>query len=351
MRAQPASLTSRPIRALIVTLGLWVTVRATLLWSETGPTTPPTSVSRSAPAIPASAAQASSSLLEASFRPAPSMVLASAIGPHRLQQARVLIAILSHRDRPQVAAIARTLEAASPYFPTDHPQENRPLTPATQSPAPLALARLLPKSRDRLSISIWTLVRPQLATDALAPGAELGGSQSGIRIFAPLNHRVAVTGQANTPLGRSSGSEASIGFAWRIPHLTLLAERRVAITTGGRNDFAFTAAGGADGIRLPAGAKLDTYVQAGVVGRDGFLDGAVRVERSIADLPGLSLAAGAGLWGGIQPGVGRIDIGPQLVARLHLGAQAMRIGAEWRQRVAGAASPSSGPALSLGADF
>jgi hypothetical protein len=29
----------------------------------------------------------------------------------------------------------------------------------------------------------------------------------------------------------------------------------------------------------------------------------------------------------------------------------LRLGAEWRQRVAGKAKPGSGPALSLGADF
>ena len=65
----------------------------------------------------------------------------------------------------------------------------------------------------------------------------------------------------------------------------------------------------------------------------------------------LILSVGAGLWGGAQPGVSRIDIGPQIVARIAVAETSLRVSAEWRQRVAGDAAPASGPSVTVGFDF
>ena len=112
-----------------------------------------------------------------------------------------------------------------------------------------------------------------------------------------------------------------------------------------------TAFGGFNDIPLPGGLRLDGYGQAGVVGGDAFVDGAVRAARTIMTSGKARLSAGAGLWGGAQPGVRRVDIGPQIVATLPINARAVRISGEWRQRVAGNAAPISGPSITLGFDF
>jgi hypothetical protein len=130
--------------------------------------------------------------------------------------------------------------------------------------------------------------------------------------------------------------------------LRILAERRQALGSEGRNAFSLTLHGGASAVSLPAGFRLDSYAQAGVVGarsRELFADGALRATRPV--IGGLSLGAGA--WGAAQPGVSRLDVGPSATLRMPtLGAT---LSADWRFRVAGDARPGSGPALTLSTDF
>ena len=59
-------------------------------------------------------------------------------------------------------------------------------------------------------------------------------------------------------------------------------------------------------------------------------------------------SGGFGLWGGVQPGLYRVDAGPRLTMRVR---DNVRVHVDWRQRVAGNASPPSGPALTLAGDF
>ena len=87
-----------------------------------------------------------------------------------------------------------------------------------------------------------------------------------------------------------------------------------------------------------------------MVGRDGFADSALRVERRVQTGAG-RLAVGLGSWDGVQPGLARLDIGPQIVARTQMGGQALRVSAEWRQRIAGNTQPGSGPVITLRTDF
>lgn len=109
-----------------------------------------------------------------------------------------------------------------------------------------------------------------------------------------------------------------------------------------------TAYGGFDDLALGR-LRLDAYAQAGVVGlrrRDGFVDGALRLS-----LPAGRFRMGAGAWAAAQPGVARLDVGPQLSLRLTVGGASVAVAADWRLRVAGSARPGSGPALTLATSF
>lgn len=215
-----------------------------------------------------------------------------------------------------------------------------------------ALIPPAPRARSRLTVSAWAMVRPGHG-GSLAGGGQLGASQAGVRARYALTPAVAIAARLSAPLG-GGGRETALGMEWkpaRALPLWLAAERRWRPGTDG---FALGGYGGIDRVALPAGLLLDAYGQAGMVGlkrRQAYGDGAVRVERRLAEGRRASLSVGGGLWGAAQPGVARVDIGPQLVARIPLGATTIRAGLDWRYRIAGDARPGSGPALSIGADF
>lgn len=199
-------------------------------------------------------------------------------------------------------------------------------------------------------MSAWVLVRRD-GPPPLGTGGELGGSQAGIRGFYTMAAPVALTARVSRPLARAQGSEASAGIALRHGNIGLLLERRVALDSAGRNDFSATAYGGVSEIKLGHGVRLDGYAQLGIVGGDAFVDGAIRVERTFATIGNTRVSAGAGAWGGAQPGAKRVDAGPQVVAQLPVEGSNIRVSAEWRERVFGDAAPRSGPSITLGVDF
>lgn len=198
--------------------------------------------------------------------------------------------------------------------------------------------------------SLWIAAREGSGITLASGAGQLGGSQAGVRVYRTLTPGLALTGRLSTALA-AKGAEASAGIALRHGAFAVLAERRVAIDSGGRNDWSLTAVAGVSDVKLPFGALVDGYAQAGVVGRDGFADGALRIERPVFARGPSRLSLGVGIWGSIQPGVARLDVGPQIVARTAVAGRPFRISAEWRQRVAGAATPGSGPVVTLGADF
>jgi hypothetical protein len=59
-------------------------------------------------------------------------------------------------------------------------------------------------------------------------------------------------------------------------------------------------------------------------------------------------SAGLGVWGGAQPGLYRVDVGPRVTMKVR---RNVRVHFDWRQRVAGNALPGSGPAITLAGDF
>ncbi|MEO5707284.1 MAG: hypothetical protein ABIT10_07055 [Alteraurantiacibacter sp.] len=105
---------------------------------------------------------------------------------------------------------------------------------------------------------------------------------------------------------------------------------------------------------LPLGATAEAYAQAGYVSGEGhtaFVDGQVRVDRSVVRRDDFDLRAGGGAWGGAQRGSARLDVGPSAAVTFRLGEARGRLAADYRFRVAGDAQPASGPALTLSAGF
>ncbi len=168
------------------------------------------------------------------------------------------------------------------------------------------------------------------------------------------SRRVSLVGRVTSPLA-GRGREASLGIEWRpgkMP-LRLVAEQRFAMD-GGKGGPAAGVIFGTGPASIGSRFTLESYAQAGVIRRtrtELFADGAVRIARPIVSLGPAKVDLGLGGWGGAQPGAARFDIGPTLAARLPIGNKAIHVSLDWRQRIAGRARPTSGPALTIGSDF
>ncbi|HET7709278.1 MAG TPA: hypothetical protein VFK50_07075 [Sphingomicrobium sp.] len=216
--------------------------------------------------------------------------------------------------------------------------------------SPVVSPPLPPARLDRLQLSSWALLRGRSAGSTLASGGTLGGGQAGARLTYAFDRRLAAQIRTSSPVGGGRGVEVAVGARYQplrsIP-VWINAERRQAIGDYGRSAFALFAEGGLYEQHLPWKFQLDAYIQGGLVGisrRDLFVDGGLTATRPLFR----NYSVGAGLWGGAQPGVYRIDVGPRLSMKV---SDNIRIHADWRQRLAGKADPGSGPALTLAADF
>lgn len=210
-------------------------------------------------------------------------------------------------------------------------------------------------SQRRLTASAWLFLRDEGAA-GLFPGGSLGGSQAGAHLAYRINddarRPLSASARLYVPVDRPRGSEAAIGLDWQplaaLP-LHILAERRQRIGREGRSDFAVTVYGGGERQLFGGRVRVEAYGQVGVVGveeRDLFADGAVTAGARAGPVE-----IGAGAWGGAQPGVSRLDVGPQATVRIPVGRTNVRASAQYRFRVAGDAAPASGPALTIATDF
>ena len=212
----------------------------------------------------------------------------------------------------------------------------------------------------RWGVTAWMLWRPDVAS-GFAQSPLLGGSQAGARLDYRLGEgrlgRIGAYARLSRALTGPSSEEGAVGLAWRPGRLpvSLLAERRQRLGPGGRSGFALMAAGGLGPRDVAPRVQAEGYAQAGVVGApglDGFADGKASLGYRLTGVANRhDLSLGAGLSGSAQPGAERLDIGPELRLRLPLGTGAMRLSTEWRERIAGDARPSRGPAVTLIAVF
>jgi len=349
-------MTGRPLRFLALVLGGWICVRAAILsptwWNDaarTAPTAliskrphepPPTGVHARAPApAPATAPEALARTpppwaISYLIRDLPYKVDGRVPSPHEWPVMESAVSAQGARAATGDGAVARALLPSDP-------------APAFPSPALPPSAAAGP-----WSASAWLLVRRDRGgRPGLIPGGTLGGSQAGARLGYRLRRGVSLSARVYAPLRRPAGAELAAGAAWRpagaVP-VVILAERRQPFGAQGRSAFAIAAHGGGS-LALPAGLRLDLYGEAGIVGlrsRDAFADASARVSAAVGPIE-----IGAGAWGGAQPGASRLDAGPTLSWQLPAARANLRLEADWRFRLAGDASPGSGPALTLAADF
>lgn len=337
---------SPPLRFLAIVLGGWAALRTALVappwW------TPPAGAAATAP--------------QARPRPDlhPSRSAARAPGSKLAQakdQATYAIAIQLpggvRPDRRPAPAPSFPPSALSGNGGAKHPAAALPpFRPPIASPPGPGFVQASP---GRWSLSVWAFVR-QGDPAPLASGGMLGGSQAGARLTYRLNRDsarpLALSARLSTPLRSAAGADAALGIDWkpvrRLP-VHLLAERRQALGREGRSAFAVTLYGGVSDAPLGP-FRIDGYAQAGLVGarsRDRFGDGSLRVSLPLAG----RARFGAGAWAAAQPGLARLDIGPQAALRLPVAGRAVTLAADWRVRVAGDAEPGSGPTLTLSSDF
>ena len=240
--------------------------------------------------------------------------------------------------------LSRMASAASP------PRRSTVAEPRQSLPPAAVAARL-----DRIELSAWALLRNRQGIvsgpSALSTGGTLGGSQAGARLSYNINRQIAATLRTSSTVG-ARGGEVAAGLRFRpfrsIP-VAVIAERRQALGRygGGRSAFALFAEGGLYGKPIGWGFNLDGYAQGGIVGarsRDLFFDGGATLTRPVHG----RYSAGFGVWGGVQPGLYRVDAGPRVTMQMRSN---VRVHLDWRQRLAGNAEPGSGPAVTLAADF
>ncbi|MGE4323648.1 MAG: hypothetical protein AB7E60_11545 [Sphingobium sp.] len=212
---------------------------------------------------------------------------------------------------------------------------------------------------DRWRMSSWILWRDGSGPGTgYAPPGRLGGSQAGVRLDTALTSvgpgTLFAYTRVTTALTRPAAPEAALGFAVqptrRVP-VSLAVERRIALGSGARDAMAVIVAGGFGPVAVATSIETEGYAQAGFVGlhsMDRFIDGKLS---AFVLKPTQHLRLGASLSGGAQPGVSRLDLGPEIQIRLPSAPLASRLSVEWRARIAGTAAPSSGLAITLAADF
>lgn len=286
----------------------------------------------------------------AAHRPAPVLAGGGGFGADRHSLRYAMMARLL--GSPQGAAAAAMPERTGLWASMP---PTAPAVPASGQPF------WIQRSPTDWSISGWVYLREGSgrAPAGVVAGSQLGGSQAGLRLARGIadSGRLRAYVRATMAIDRPAQRELAVGTAFApVRHLPvdLAIEQRVAAGREGRTALAVMATGGVSEVPLPAGFRLDTYVQAGIVGarrRDGFADGAVVIDHDLGPDGTSPVRLGMVAAGAVQPGVARIDAGPRLTLRLPEVGEGSRIALDWRQRIAGHARPESGLALTLAADF
>lgn len=298
---------------------------------------------------------------------APSPTAAQPVAPDRATRAR---AIAGHtllmaagfaqmQLPPEIAAWFNALPAdRARRWPAEQGSDTQASLAGTQRQAGEPAA----SATRRWSADGWLLWRDDSSSPLLSGRPAYGRSQAGAVVryhLAPSSgHRPQAYLRGSAALQGSREQEAALGLSARplarVP-VRLAAELRASDRTDGTSlrpaAFAVTEL---PPQPLPGGLVAEGYGAAGYVGGQGstaFVDGQVRVDRSLASVRDFTLRAGGGAWGGAQQGAARLDIGPTASLSFNLGETRARVAADYRVRVAGDARPASGPALTLSAGF
>lgn len=181
------------------------------------------------------------------------------------------------------------------------------------------------------------------------------------RVYARAYHALVTGGESELAGGVSARPVGSIPVRL---YGELRAVRNPALTSEGvstRTDLrpAAYAVTEFPPQKLPLGFSLEAYGAGGYVGGDAstyFLDGQAAVTRPVTRISktGVGSAAvslGAGVWGGAQEGVSRVDVGPTLRFDVDIGKLPARVSVDYREQVAGDAEPDSGVAATVSTRF
>ncbi len=366
---------SPPVRFVLAAMMLWTGARISL-WTPAGE---PRFASIALPALPAGSyfplnfSNASIAAVDRRRGDAATPLLLGAIAPLAVSQRTT--SLLRSALRLDMAARSPIAATPAPAPTVRNVESDRWMMLAAFSPSiaqPLlmryprrtsqtAVENQISQWPSRLRFSTYALWRSGGGQIGLANQGELGGSQAGARALyrfaSPGSVELSLAARISRPIESSRGMEAAIGVSARPVRdfpVEVTLERRIALDNGGRNAWSLGMAGGVDRQRLLAGLELDAYLQAGAVGarsRDLYGDVAFAVSRPIALSDRTTLSLGGGTWASAQPGISRVDIGPQVTLRVPAGEASMRVTLGWRQRVIGNANPGSGPVLTVGTDF
>lgn len=254
----------------------------------------------------------------------------------------------------------------APLPPTPPPPPPPPLAEqprTTFSPRLLPFSPVQDRSRDRRwSADGWFLWRKDSNSAAALPGTtSYGASQAGAVLRYRLSHESALRPRAHlrvTSAMDNADSEVATGIGIQpLPEvpLEILAEGRLGTFSGDTQVRpAIIGVFGPPMQSLPLDLTAEVYAQGGYVGgtdATAFVDGQMRVTRAI-DIGRTQVQAGAGVWGGAQEGVERVDAGPTLSVTTPVSDKIFaRISIDWRERVRGDAEPGSGPVVTLSAGF
>ena len=326
---------SRPLRFLCIVVCGWVGVRAAMLWPvpEMVPAVVPVLTAPVMAAVSRSERGVTVSSLSAAV---PSIAAEQDVEVQRRVSTPKSVLGMPAANPPRVAlGLAGTLRFGRPV-----------------EPYPVAGADAPPTFRrgSRWSASVWAIGRPNGAATPFA--SQLGGSQLGARLAYAIDRSRRIAGYARVSTAIDTPQrEAAVGLDWRPTRLPihLFAEQRIGIERI-RGGPALGMVGGIGPTPIAPRLKIEAYAQAGVIfrdGREGFVDGAVRLTTPVAR----RIDLGLGAWGAAQRGAERLDVGPTIGVTLPVEGRALRLALDWRQRAHGDARPGSGPAISLGADF
>jgi hypothetical protein len=179
------------------------------------------------------------------------------------------------------------------------------------------------------------------------------GSTRDPRLYARAYRALVRRGESEVALGASARpfGRVPLRLAGEVRYTDAAFSNSVRPAAYGVTEFA--------PVALPLGAQLEAYGQAGWVGGPqptAFADGQASLTREVEPVGALTdntlrLSVGAGVWGGAQEDAQRVDLGPTVRLDLRIGAVPARLSVDWRQQVAGDASPGSGVAATLSTGF
>lgn len=223
--------------------------------------------------------------------------------------------------------------------------------------------------RKRFGGYFWVFTRQAqqaLGSDSSRSGptvsnGQYGGSQMGAILSYPILSKagsdLTVYGRLTAALSPFAQEEVAVGVRIRpvakVP-LSIHAEQRLSADTGGDRGTAFYLAGGTGPDHIVGKIAIETYAQAGYILGDHetyFFDASATFQRPITEIDQKELSVGAGVWAGGQSNITRLDVGPRADFRVPLGTTTARISVDWRVRVAGAARPKSGAAITVSTGF